>query len=466
MGVVIKMEYKTIYEYFPEYSYLEINRALKRLPYKYQKVLSLKYHKIKNTICVNKLSLEDEKKFQEFLKYLEIKLEKRYQRKIKTIYEYFPNYKEEEIDMVISTLVERSRKVLYLKYGNNLKNPIQNFVLNQEDAEYFYTSVLESIRISLNNQDKFHKTIYDYFPEYSIEEIDPVIENLSERSKLLLKKKYGDNLKNPKIFYRLEGSDAAYFKSSLIVTMKRYLTKKRGLKYNKTIYEYIPEYQKEQIDIVLDFLPEEVIKVLKMKYVGDIKEPTTIKKLNKEEFQIFHNGLLTIKRNLERNKRKIKTIYDYFSNYSEETIDKTLKTLPEKAKLILILKYGLDFNNPINEPFLNYKQKRYFNCNVLPYIRKRLNEHEDNYPENVNYQEYKKLISLLKQFILSNLLINFTDEEVMIIILNLFFNYDKKVISIFLDIEEEKILEIIKRFLNIYKDKLLKEVNLEKVNSI
>ena len=77
MGVVIKMEYKTIYEYFPEYSYLEINRALKRLPYKYQKVLSLKYHKIKNTICVNKLSLEDEKNFQEFLKYLEIKLEKR-----------------------------------------------------------------------------------------------------------------------------------------------------------------------------------------------------------------------------------------------------------------------------------------------------------------------------------------------------------------------------------------------------
>lgn len=460
------MDHKTIYEYFSEYTHSEINLVLRHIPEKYQKILYLKYHRIKDSIYAKELSFEDEKNFKEFLDYFEIKLEKRYQRKIKTIYQYFPDYKEEEINMVISTLGHKSKSILHLKYGNDLKNPLVNFVLEEKDAEYFYTNILKYIKKRLSNQEQLRKTIYDYFPENTIEEIDLVIENLNDRSKLLLKKKYGDDLKNPKIFTKLEGNDANYFSSSLLVTMKRYLTNKKNLWYKKTIYEYFPEYSKEEIDIVLDSLPIEVLEILKIKYVDDIKKPTKIKKLNKDDYQLFYNiGLLTIKRRLKNRHKKVKTIYEYFLDYSRLEVDKTIKLLPEKAKLILILKYGYNFNNPIKESFLTEKQKRYFSCDLLPCIRKRLHENRMNNQEdlknNLNYEDYKELINVLKQFLLNKLLTIFTYQESIVIILKLVLNYDTEVISNLLNISDLEILNISKKFLTLYKDEMIKNINLE-----
>ena len=44
-------------------------------------------------------------------------------RKVQTIYEYFKEYSEEMIDKVISDLNPEDKKLLVIRYGEDLHNP-------------------------------------------------------------------------------------------------------------------------------------------------------------------------------------------------------------------------------------------------------------------------------------------------------------------------------------------------------
>ena len=70
-------------------------------------------------------------------------------RKIKTIYQFFYGYTKEEVNRVIASLDEKYTKIIYLKYGNDLENPIIATKLDKSQAGYFYNCVIPKIRREL-----------------------------------------------------------------------------------------------------------------------------------------------------------------------------------------------------------------------------------------------------------------------------------------------------------------------------
>ena len=70
-------------------------------------------------------------------------------RNNKTIYQFFYGYTKEEVNKVIDSLEEKYTKILYLKYGNDLENPITTTKLDKKEANFFYGCVIPKIRKEL-----------------------------------------------------------------------------------------------------------------------------------------------------------------------------------------------------------------------------------------------------------------------------------------------------------------------------
>ncbi|MBQ8472170.1 MAG: hypothetical protein IJ501_01560 [Bacilli bacterium] len=477
------MNCRTIYDYFKDYSEKEIDEVIELLPIKAKQILKQKYgNDLKNTKRINKLSKDDTSYFGYYILYtIRKKLhEKRYGKKNKNIYDYFKEYSTDEVDEAIKLLTPRAKKVLELKYGDNLRNPLKINKLNEKDASYFSSTVLFNIRKKLklirNGEDI--KKIYDYFKEYSMEEVDEVIKTLSYRARSVLILKYGDNFKNP-IKNNLSEKDKVYFQDYILKTIRsRLKLKKMGIVFkikNDTIYDYFKEYSMEEVDRVLENLSSRGKEVLFAKYGDNLKNPQDNFKLSNRDSSYFKSFLLLkIERQLKLNRQgiksnKIKTIYDYFNDYSKEEVDEAIKLLTSKAKKVLEVKYGSDLKNPITEDQLTEKETKYFYGDLLPTIRKKLkkvreineNNSKNDLKTNLIKEDYKKLINILKQFILNKLLTIFTYEESIVIILKLILNYDIKIISNLLNVSEEEILNITKKFLTYYKYTIIKDITLE-----
>ena len=113
----------------------------------------------------------------------------------KTIYECFEGYSTEKIDLVISKLSQEDKKILKLKYGDDLSSSCE---LSKEYRDKFYNLLIPKIMRELkkSNRPKL-RTIYQLLKEYSKEEIDLVISKLSKDEQELIKLRYGEDLNIP-----------------------------------------------------------------------------------------------------------------------------------------------------------------------------------------------------------------------------------------------------------------------------
>lgn len=73
-------------------------------------------------------------------------------KKLQTIYEYFSDYTEEEINIVISKLSDEDRQLIKLRYGDDLKNPITSELWNEDYQKRFYGSLIPKMRKLLFKQ--------------------------------------------------------------------------------------------------------------------------------------------------------------------------------------------------------------------------------------------------------------------------------------------------------------------------
>lgn len=111
-------------------------------------------------------------------------------------------------------------------------------------------------------------------------------------------------------------------------------------------YRWFSEYSEEEIDKMIEKLPEKDLKILHKRYGGNLKNPIS-QKIDKKEAVFLST---TVRRHmqtlLEGNKivtsRKTNNIYEYFSEYKKEEIDRMVEKLPEKYLEILHKKYGED----------------------------------------------------------------------------------------------------------------------------
>ena len=144
-------------------------------------------------------------------------------RKIKTIYEYFGTYTREQIDEMLTKLNEEEKEILKLRYGNDLNNPIST-KLNKEQSNKFYNMLVPRMRRLLENPTKEGpiKTIYEYFEDYSKEQIDEMLTKLNENDQELLRLRYGDDL-NKHVSTKLNRTLSAKFYNTLVPKMRRLL---------------------------------------------------------------------------------------------------------------------------------------------------------------------------------------------------------------------------------------------------
>lgn len=91
--------------------------------------------------------------------------------------------------------------------------------------------------------------------------------------------------------------------------------------------------------------------------------------------------------------RKAQTIYEYFSEYSEEMINKVISNLSTEDKELLTIRYGEDLHNPCpKEEWNNNKYRNQFYKVLIPKIRTLLEAKKANYIVKENEEENKKII--------------------------------------------------------------------------
>ena len=107
--------------------------------------------------------------------------------------------------------------------------------------------------------------------------------------------------------------------------------KKRGKKL-QTIYEYLKEYTRKEIDVMLSKLTEEDMTLVKLRYGEDLDNPVTSSTWSKEESTKFYGNLIPkMKRLLSNSEEKRKKHTKVIQNISDTNNQSNILS-PEKAK--------------------------------------------------------------------------------------------------------------------------------------
>ena len=75
-----------------------------------------------------------------------VETERRVRKSLDNLYDYFDEYSEDLIDQVIAQLDDRSKSILVMRYGKDLKKPILNKKFAQESKKEFYNKVIPDMK--------------------------------------------------------------------------------------------------------------------------------------------------------------------------------------------------------------------------------------------------------------------------------------------------------------------------------
>lgn len=83
-----------------------------------------------------------------------VKTERRVRKSLVNLYDYFDEYSEDLIDQMIAQLDDKSKSILVMKYGKDLKKPILNKEFAQESKKEFYNKVIPDMKRILKRLEK------------------------------------------------------------------------------------------------------------------------------------------------------------------------------------------------------------------------------------------------------------------------------------------------------------------------
>ena len=193
----------------------------------------------------------------------------------------------------------------------------------------------------------------------------------------------------------------------------------------------------------------------------------------------------------------VKTIYEYFKNYSKEEVDKVLSTLSDESLELIRIRYGDDLTVPVNNKLTEEQRKKFYGS-VMAQIKRLLenpdikrrkvqkNEIEEKKIESTSIVEnvqtknnlvetneeqtseitkddYINMIKLFKTSNFKQMISNLGSKESIIISLRMgyidgkYFSVDA--IAEFLDIERDEVSKLIKEVLLNYKESVIKSID-------
>lgn len=308
---------------------------------------------------------------------------------------------EEKGKKQLKKIIERESQYPSLTtYKKEIKPKLPVTQPPKENKANSVNMITEEKKVQINKEEQIMpkqiQTIYEYFNEYSKEAIDSVIEKLSLEERKILISRYGEDLNHPTTQKDFDPNMKKSFYGNLIPKIKRTLVKenntkqkepkKRACKY-KNIYEYFPDYTKEEIDSAIETLPQKDKDAIKARFDSDKECP----KDQKEHF--YHGGVIPkINRKLEKNSldnrtknqttrsRKSKTVYEYFKGYSKDQIDSVIESLSQEDKDIL----NVNFNNNGD---LSDEKKRKFDNSLKIRIKRKLEKLSNNIDDQADKKQ-------------------------------------------------------------------------------
>ena len=193
----------------------------------------------------------------------------------------------------------------------------------------------------------------------------------------------------------------------------------------------------------------------------------------------------------------VKTIYEYFKNYSKEEVDKVLSTLSDESLELIRIRYGDDLTVPVNNKLTEEQRKKFYGSVMAqikrllenPDIKRRkvqkneieekkiestsnaknvqtksnLVETNEEHTNKVTKDDYINMIKLFKTSNFKQMISNLGSKESIIISLRMgyidgkYFSVDA--IAEFLDIERDEVSKIIKEVLLNYKESVIKSID-------
>ena len=98
--------------------------------------------------------------------------------KVKSIYEHFSSYEKEQVDAALEELTDEEKRLIALRYGDNLENPISN-KMDPKEINAFYYKLLGKMKKKLALAELFKtQEFIDKTSEYSTDE--KVVKALNE----------------------------------------------------------------------------------------------------------------------------------------------------------------------------------------------------------------------------------------------------------------------------------------------
>ena len=234
------------------------------------------------------------------------------------------------------------------------------------DEEYKETNLVTRLKI---------KTIYEHLNLYSKEQVDAVLEVLSEKDRNIIRARYGNDLNNP-VAQKMTGEDSVRFYSFLLPKMKRLLSNfnvEEKTKKIKTIYELLESYSKEQINTMLGNLSEEEKALIVARYGNDLDNPVFGMMTTEDRRRFYYYLVPRMKKLLTdcNRKSKLKTIYELLDSYSREQVDTMLENLSDEDKSLIVARYGNDLDNPLSTKLTKEESIEFYNV-LVPRMRKLL----------------------------------------------------------------------------------------------
>lgn len=149
---------KNIYEIFSEYTFEQVNGAISKLSEEERNLLYSVYGSDLKTPDFKQLSSKSKQEIINIrakIKRLVKNPEMQQRRRINNIYEYFNNYPVEQIDKAVSSLSSENLEILYLRFGPDLKNPINTKKrISSSETNHFYKKIIPEIEqyLKINGQ--------------------------------------------------------------------------------------------------------------------------------------------------------------------------------------------------------------------------------------------------------------------------------------------------------------------------
>lgn len=309
-------------------------------------------------------------------------------------------------------------------------------------------------------------TLYERLNEYQKEEIDNIIETLSEKQKNMLTFYYGEDFMHKKGPFTEKERNGV---SSIVSIIKRRLEIRKEIEESKANHREA---------------------VLPTPSRGEVSHNSTEKQavVEKEQLQVPPTSRIDEKqkelgtREKSCGRKKAKSIYEYLSEYHEEEIDRVISQLNDKEKDLLMLRYGEDLHQPVFQK-LSTKENGFFYGNLIPKIKRRLEKNrqenhgncqslklecnkplpntekrEEVEPPSFQSYDYDTMMKALKDSTLFQMMQHVTLTEAVVVSLQLGLVLGKKFttsdIALLFEIDENQIKDMTKRVLSIYHKEL------------